>query len=64
MNPTHVQANDPIMEPTKAQGISNPILDLNLPIAVRKGVRNCTQHPISHFVSYSKLSLIFRVLFQ
>lgn len=41
MNPTHGQANDPIVKSTKAQGISNPI-DLNLPIAVRKGVRNCT----------------------
>lgn len=30
--------------------------DLDVPIATRKGVRSCTQHPISKFVSYSRLS--------
>ena len=30
--------------------------DLYLPIALRKGVRSCTQHPISKYVSYKKLS--------
>ena len=33
--------------------------DLNLPIAVKKGARICTQHPLcplSHFVSYERLS--------
>ena len=30
--------------------------ELYLPIAVRKGVRSCTQHPMSKFVSYQKLS--------
>ena len=34
----------------------SPINDLDVPIAVRKGVRSCTQHPISNFVSYSHLS--------
>ena len=29
---------------------------MDVPIAVRKGVRSCTQHPISHFVSYDKIS--------
>ena len=32
--------------------------DYDLPIAIRKGVRKCTQHPLyppSHFVSYEKL---------
>ena len=33
-----------------------PSLDLDVPIAVRKGVRSCTQHPISNCVSYSHLS--------
>ena len=28
----------------------------NLPIALRKGVRSCTQHPIAHFVQYDHLS--------
>ena len=41
-------------------GKPSPILDLNMPIALRKGVRSCTQHPISKFISYSNLSLSFR----
>ena len=31
-------------------------LDLDQPIALRKGVRSCTQHPINNHVSYGKLS--------
>ena len=34
--------------------------DLDIPIAHRKGVRTCTQHPISQFVSYSRLSPSYR----
>ena len=33
--------------------------DYDLPIAIRKGVRKCTQrpaYPLSHFMSYEKLS--------
>nr|CAD1831090.1 unnamed protein product [Ananas comosus var. bracteatus] len=33
---------------------------LNMPIAWRKGVRSCTQHPIGNFISYDKLSPSFR----
>ncbi|KAH9716025.1 protein kinase domain-containing protein [Citrus sinensis] len=29
---------------------------LDLPIALRKGIRSCTQHPLSNFVSYKNLS--------
>ena len=32
----------------------------DLPIALRKGTRTCTQHPISQFVSYDSLSSTFR----
>ena len=36
---------------------STPVIDdLDIPIATRKGVRSCTQHPISKFVLYSRLS--------
>ena len=52
------------MELTEHSKSPNPIncskpeiLDLDLPIAIRKGVRSCTQHPIAKFVSYHKLSL-------
>lgn len=34
--------------------------DLNQPIAHKKGVRSCTQHPLSNFVSYHSLSPTFR----
>ena len=30
--------------------------DLDIPIAIRKGVRTCTKHPISNFISYDSLS--------
>ena len=34
--------------------------DLHLPVALRKGTRTCTHHPISYFVSYDRLSPSFR----
>ncbi|KAK0577899.1 hypothetical protein LWI29_001989 [Acer saccharum] len=34
--------------------------DLDIPIALRKGVRSCTHHPISNFVSYDGLSSEYR----
>ena len=33
---------------------------MDVPITVCKGVRSCTQHPISNFVSYSHLSPTYR----
>jgi hypothetical protein len=40
---------------------SNPeIDDYELPIAVRKGVRSCTQHPLSNYMSYENISPVFR----
>ena len=30
--------------------------DLDIPIVIRKGVRTCTKHPLSNFVSYHRLS--------
>lgn len=35
------------------------IADLDLPIALRKGVRSCTKHPMTNYVSYEKLSPTF-----
>ena len=34
--------------------------DLDIPIAIRKGVRSCTQHPICNFFSYDGLSAEYR----
>ena len=33
--------------------------DLDVPIAVRKGNRSCTNYPMSKFVSYNNLSSVF-----
>jgi hypothetical protein len=35
-------------------------LDLDLPTAIRKGKRTCTEHPISNCVSFDHLSLSFK----
>ena len=35
-------------------GLQSHDVSLYLPIALRKGTRSCTQHPISQFVSYEK----------
>lgn len=76
MNHTHSQEAEPIVEPHLPSVSGNPknnlcsILDLDAPIAIRKGIRYCTQHPISMFNSYSNLSsfsvlspLVYLVLF-
>ncbi|RVX10668.1 Retrovirus-related Pol polyprotein from transposon TNT 1-94 [Vitis vinifera] len=39
---------------------NNDFDDLDQPIALRKGVRSCTQHPINNHVSYGKLSQNFQ----
>ena len=36
--------------------------NLNIPIALRKGVRSCSQHPISNYVAYDHLSPSIRAL--
>ena len=62
---------EPGSNPSKIPGSNAPNSDgtvdselendtLNMPIAWRKGVRSCTQHPIGNFISYDKLSPTFR----
>ena len=36
--------------------------DVDVPIALRKGVRSCTNHPIGNFVNYDSLSPIRHLL--
>ena len=38
---------------------SQSVEDIHLPIAIRKGVRACTQHPITKIVSHDRLSTKF-----
>ena len=40
--------------------VSTIIDDLDLPIAHRKGVRSCTNHPIEKYVAYGKLTPMYR----
>ena len=44
-----------VLSPPPAASTSDPILSDDLPIALRKGKRQCT-HPISSFCSYNHLS--------
>lgn len=34
--------------------------NIDIPIALKKVIRTCTRHPISHFISYEKLSPRYR----
>ena len=45
----------PVSSPPPAASRSDPVLSDDLPIALRKGKRQCT-HPISSFCSYNHLS--------
>ncbi|KAG6514626.1 hypothetical protein ZIOFF_024994 [Zingiber officinale] len=51
-------APDPVKQLSSSVEPTTPLNmnELGLPVAVRKGVRSCTQHPISNHVSYSRLS--------
>ncbi|RVX23033.1 Retrovirus-related Pol polyprotein from transposon TNT 1-94 [Vitis vinifera] len=56
-NPSKLPGNN-APDGTVDSELENDIL--NMPIAWRKGVRSCTQHPIGNFISYNKLSPTFR----
>jgi hypothetical protein len=43
--------------PTSTLDTTIPRVNDDLPIAQCKGIRSCTQHSISNFVSYNNLSL-------
>ena len=47
--------NPPVSSPTPTASILDPIPDDDLPIALRKGRRQCV-HPISSFCTYNQLS--------
>ncbi|RVW71043.1 Retrovirus-related Pol polyprotein from transposon RE1 [Vitis vinifera] len=56
-NPSKLPGNN-ALDGTVDSELENDIL--NMPIAWRKRVRSCTQHPIGNFISYDKLSPTFR----
>lgn len=43
-------------------GMETNITDLNVPVALRKGTRSCTHHPVSNFVEYEHLSKSLQAL--
>ena len=54
-------------EPISGTQTSNPHVisrdsDHNVLIALRKGTRSCTQHPISNFIAYNHLSSFVQAL--
>ena len=59
IDPVQVQefVPSPLNEVINASPSSFPeYIDLDLPIAVRKAIRSCTQHPLSNFVSFNRFS--------
>ena len=61
MSTVHYPESEPMLG-TGSSSSRNPETisnRLDEPIALRKGVRSCTQHPISKFVSYDNLSPLF-----
>jgi hypothetical protein len=59
------QVASPPLPPSSASTSADPPLppstsDLDLPIALRKSKRTCTDHPISNFVSFDHLSSSFK----
>lgn len=56
----HVPYHDISSAPINPFGFSfNLVDDMNLPIAVQKGVRSCVKHSIANYVSCSSLSPLF-----
>ena len=67
-NPQHTKPSEPPGVSPENKNSSDDRLkheenpgDLELPITLRKGVRSYTQHPISYFLGYSKLSPKFKL---
>ena len=58
MNPTYSQEDEPMVDShlPKESGTSSPILDLDMPKAIRKGVRSCT------LTSYFSIHLLFKFI--
>jgi len=50
-------ASSPVEGPPPQSSV--PFSDIDVPITLRKSKRSCTDHPISHFVSYDRLALSF-----
>ncbi|RVW76413.1 hypothetical protein CK203_056591 [Vitis vinifera] len=62
--PSHFGPSPKIFAPEPGLGLAPIVpaqdLDLDLPIALRKGTRACTKHPIAKYISYSNLSDNYR----
>lgn len=47
-------------QPASQSSTSSGDPSADLPIALRKGTRSCTKHPIANFVSFHRLSPLYR----
>ena len=55
---SEISAPEPCLELVPV--IPTQALDTDLPIALRKGTRTCTKHPITKYISYNNLSDNYR----
>ena len=51
-----ITGNESFLNSTSQNLPLTEFIDLDIPIAIRKGTRKCTQHPISNFISFDRLS--------
>lgn len=59
--PHHYQLSNPEQIPNEATGMENlQQYDLDVPIALLKGIRTCTKHPCADYVTFEKLSDQYR----
>lgn len=56
LNPVTIKVGTPTTSPNSNVPDIQTETDLDIPIALRKGTRTCTQHPLDLFMSYKKLS--------
>ena len=59
LSPKHSKSSAPEVSPETCSFQEKPSYfvktNCDIPIAVRKGRRSCTKHPIAHFLSYKKI---------
>lgn len=55
--PKPIQSSEPV---TCTEKVCKDVVDLDVPIAIRKRTRKCTQHPIANFMSFENISPSYR----
>jgi hypothetical protein len=55
-NSIPILSSAPISDSDRIISPKNKTSDLDIPIAIRKGIRTCTKYPIAKYISYQRLS--------